>query len=848
MPDLLIELFSEEIPARMQGAAREALRKLVTDGLVAAGLTYEGAAGFSTPRRLTLTVQGLTATSAPVREERKGPATSAPDAAIEGFLRSTGLSRDQLEVRDDKKGQAWFAVVTKPGRRAPEIIAEVLAGTIRNFPWPKSMRWGTGTLRWVRPLHSILCILTDEHGAEIVPLTVDDLTAGNTTRGHRFLAPAAFAVSSFDDYAAKLKRAHVVLDSAEREAHIWADATNAAFAAGLELVEDKGLLTEVAGLVEWPVVLMGGIHADFLGLPPEVLQTSMKEHQKFFSVRNPKTGRIEGFITVANIETADHGATILKGNQKVLSARLSDAKFFWENDLRTVKSMGLEGMAEGLRHVTFHNKLGSQADRIGRIAALAAEIAPLVGASPDLAAEAARVAKADLQSAMVGEFPELQGIMGGYYARAAGLPEAVAAACKAHYQPLGPSDAVPSEPVSIAVALADKIDTLTGFWAIDEKPTGSKDPFALRRAALGVIRLVLASDTRMSLVTLSRHACGGLIDRVCRRGDSLLSNAEFYAPDDFMAQPLAGIEALRKYFVRDQYDEIALRVISSFLVQNRDKLSAFGDPVTYSTELKNFVGLSDGLNELSDLVREAPGETVVFNKAVDFVFARSETILKRDAALINFARLSDREALELIRSGQNDEISEFLTAIALDLLAFLHDRLKVFLRDQGIRHDVIDACLAPSPLVATNATGPGNDDLTLLVHRAEALAAFLKTDDGTNLLQGFKRANNILTQAEAKDGVEYSYGADPKFAEAPEEQALFAALDAAEAALAPAMQAEDFGLAMTAMAALRTPIDAFFDAVQVNSDKQVIRRNRLNLLSRIRTICLSVADLTKIDG
>jgi glycyl-tRNA synthetase beta chain len=503
----------------------------------------------------------------------------------------------------------------------------------------------------------------------------------------------------------------VVLDPAEREARIWADATNAAFAAGLEVVEDKGLLSEVAGLVEWPVVLMGRIGEAFLGLPPEVLRTSMREHQKFFAVRDPKTGRIEGFVTVANSETADHGATILKGNQKVLAARLSDAKFFWENDLRTVKTSGMEGMAAGLAHVTFHNKLGSQKDRIERITALAREIAPLVGAAPDLAAEAARVVKADLQSAMVGEFPELQGIMGSYYARAEGLPEPVALACTAHYQPLGPSDEVPTEPVSVAVALADKIDTLTGFWAIDEKPTGSKDPFALRRAALGVIRLVLSNRLRISL------------------------NAR-------------------------------------------------------------------------------PG---AFAKAAELVGPR-ET--------------SDGPAFADVN----------------EILAFFHDRLKVHLRDQGLRHDVIDACLAPSPLVAAGATGPGNDDLTLLVRRAEALAAFLKTDDGGNLLQGFRRTNNILTQAEEKDGVEYSFGADPKFAEHQSERILFAALDRAETAIAPAMQAEDFAAAMSAMAALRAPIDAFFEAVQVNTDNHVVRRNRLNLLSRIRAICLSVADLTKIEG
>ncbi|MEY5037880.1 MAG: hypothetical protein RL472_986, partial [Pseudomonadota bacterium] len=469
MPDLLIELFSEEIPARMQARAREDLKSLVTNGLVEAGLTYASAGAFSTPRRLTLTIDGLTAESKPVREERKGPAATAPQAAIEGFLRSTGLTLDQLERRADKKGETLYAVIEKPGRAAPAIIAEVLEAAIRNFPWPKSMRWGAGTLKWVRPLHSILCLLGDETGSSVVPLTVEGIASGNTTEGHRFLSPGRFAVTGFDDYAARLKRAHVVLDTAEREAAIWQGAQNLAFAAGMEVVEDKGLLAEVAGLVEWPVPLLGRIAEDFLHLPPEVLQTSMKEHQKFFSVRNPKTGRIEGFVTVANTQPADHGATILKGNQKVLTARLSDARFFYENDLRVAKA-GMGEWLDGLKSVTFHNKLGSQADRIARIAALAREIAPLVGADADLAEQAANLAKADLRSAMVGEFPELQGLMGMYYARAAGLPDAVALAARDHYSPLGPTDTVPTDPVSVAVALADKIDTLTGFWAIDEKP------------------------------------------------------------------------------------------------------------------------------------------------------------------------------------------------------------------------------------------------------------------------------------------------------------------------------------------------------------------------------------------
>lgn len=682
MPDLLIELFSEEIPARMQARASADLKASVTDGLVEAGLTYAAAAAFVTPRRLVLSIEDLTGESRAVREERKGPKVGAPEKALEGFLRSTGLTVEQLEQRDDKKGAFYVAVIEKPGRMAAEIVAEVLEQTIRNFPWPKSMRWGNGSLRWVRPLHSIICILAGDDGAEVVPLDVDGIASGNTTRGHRFIAPDAFSVTSFEDYEAKLKRARVMLRPDERVDTIQHEANSQAFANGMQVVEDRGLLEEVAGLVEWPVVLMGNIDDQFLDLPPEVLQTSMKEHQKFFSVRNPTSGRIERFVTVANIETKDDGATILAGNQRVLSARLSDAKFFWDNDLRVAKA-GMEPWLAGLANVTFHHKLGSQRDRIDRIATLAREIAPVVGADPDQAFEAAQIAKADLRSEMVGEFPELQGLMGRYYAAAAGRDPAVAAAAEDHWKPMGPSDVVPTAPVSVAVALADKLDTLTGFWAIDEKPTGSKDPFALRRAALGVIRLVLENDLHLPM-------------------------------------------------------------------------------------------------------------TRIFT---DMAWA--------DA-----------------------------------LLAFFHDRLKVYLRDQGIRHDVIDACVAM----------PGNDDLTLLVTRARALQATLETDDGRNLIQGFKRANNILMQAEEKDGVEYSYGADPKFAESDAERDLFAALDAAEVEIAPAMKSQDFSSAMSAMAGLRGPIDQFFTGVQVNAENQILRRNRLNLLSRIRTICLSVADLTRIEG
>jgi glycyl-tRNA synthetase beta chain len=692
MPELLIELFSEEIPARMQRRAADDFKKLMTDGLVEAGLTYEGAAVFSTPRRLALTVYGLLAESPKTSEERKGPRVDAPEKAIEGFLRGVGLTKDQLEIRDEKKGQVYFATLVKEGRPAAEIVAEVLEKTIRNFPWPKSMRWGAGTLRWVRPLQSILCLMSDEAGAMVVPMDVDGITAGQTTEGHRFMAPDRFSVTGFEDYAAKLRRSYVVLDPQERADRIWQDAQNIAFASGMEVVEDQGLLAEVAGLVEFPVVLMGEINAEFLDLPSEVLQTSMKEHQKFFSVKNPKTGKIERFITVANRETKDHGATILAGNQKVLSARLADAKFFWENDLRVAQGAGLAQWTDNLENVTFHNKLGSQKARINRIADLSVDLAPMVGADVDQSREAALVAKADLSSEMVYEFPELQGLMGRYYAQAAGLAPEVANACEAHYSPLGPSDDVPTEPVSVVVALADKLDALTGFWAIDEKPTGSKDPFALRRAALGAIRLILQNELRVNILSLFRT--------------------------------------------------------------------------------------------------------------------------------------------HLARHGCTDD------AVAQNLLSFVFDRLKVFLRDDGIRHDVIDACLDM----------PHRDDLTLLVKQVRALQHVLSTQDGEDLVQGFKRANNILAQAEEKDGVEYSYGADRKFIEDPAETQLFDALDAQEPLISAALEEENFTQAMDHLAQLRGAVDAFFEAVQVNSDNDIIRRNRLNILSRIRHIGTITADLTKIEG
>ena len=765
MSDLLLELFSEEIPARMQGKAAGDLRRLVTDGLVERGLTYGQAAAFATPRRLTLAIEGLAERSSPVREERKGPKVDAPAQAIEGFLRSTGLTRDQLEIRADKKGEVLFAVTVKPGREAAGIVAETVEAAVRGFPWPKSMRWGSGDLRWVRPLQSILCLLSRQDGAEIVPLTIDGLKAGQGTRGHRFMAPGRFAVTGYDDYAAKLRRAFVLLDPAERAARIAHDAGQLAFARGLEVVEDPRLLAEIAGLVEWPVTLMGRIEARFLDLPPEVLQTSMREHQKFLSARDPATGRIEAYVVVANRETADGGAAILAGNARVLAARLSDAAFFWTNDLATP----LPEMAAKLDAVTFHNKLGTVGERIGRIAALARELAPLVGADPDLAERAARLAKADLASSMVYEFPELQGVMGRYYAERAGEDPAVAAAAQEHYAPLGPSDAVPTAPVSVAVALADKIDTLTGFWAIGEKPTGSGDPFALRRAALGVIRIVLDSDRSIPLQNI--------------------------------------IVESRHITIEQNFD--------------RDFAALWPKLVDDIDSARRTVGEYD-----SAQVDGATNKDILWSALEEI--ERTGQVTREHAEKIAEARLRWRTAAEY----------QTVSLDSADLLSFFHDRLKVYLRDKGVRHDIIDACLAM----------PGNDDLTLVTRRAEALAGFLKTEDGSNLLQGFRRANNILTAEEKKDGVEYSLDPDPGFAETEAEKALFAALDRAEAEIAPAVAAEDFAAAMAGLAGLRAPIDAFFDTTVVNADSPVIRRNRLCLLNRIRVVMTRVAAFAQVEG
>ncbi|WP_297732662.1 glycine--tRNA ligase subunit beta [uncultured Maricaulis sp.] len=713
MSELLFEIFCEEIPARMQPRAEADLEKLLGDKLKAAGLAWSSLTTFAGPRRLGLVIDGLPVKTADVSEERKGPRVGAPDKAVEGFLRGAGVaSLDQCEKREDKKGEFWVAKIEKPGRATAEVIAEAIPEVMKAFPWPKSMKFGEGekTQRWVRPIQRLLCVF----GGDVVPVEVFGIAASNITEGHRRMGRGPFTVSNYTEYQAVLEgEGHVLLDRAAREALILEGARQVCSDAGFELVEDAGLLTEVAGLVEWPVPVLGEMDPDFLDLPPEVITLTMKTHQKYFAVRDPKTGQlVSKFVTIANQVAPDGGVAIAAGNARVLSARLSDARHFWDNDRKTP----LSDMAAQLSKVTFHEKLGTVADKVERVAALARELAAVVGADPDLAEKAARLAKADLVSEMVYEFPELQGAMGRYYALDQGEDAAVADAIKDHYKPQGPSDEVPTSPVSAAVALADKLDTLVGFWVIDEKPTGSKDPFALRRAALGVIRVCLSASMRIRLVELiERHE-----DRV----------------------------------------RVSMRNLS------RGSVSV--DPV-----------------------------------------------IKRNHYPAYGRHVSDD---------------------ATDLLAFFADRLKVHLRDEGIRHDVIDAVFAL-----------GDDDLVRVTAKARALQAFLDTEDGAALLAGNKRASNILAKSEG----DLSGEPDADYlANAPEsaERALIAALASAGPAATAALADEDFAAAMTALASLRAPIDAFFDDVTVNTDDGALRRNRLLLLSAIRTAIRAVADFDKISG
>jgi glycyl-tRNA synthetase beta chain len=731
MSELLLELFSEEIPARLQGKAAEDLKALVTNGLVDAGLVYEGAQVHATPRRLVLSVEGLNAKAADTREERKGPKVDAPQAAIDGFLRSTGLSLEQLTKQDDKKGAFYVAVIKKDGRAAVDVIAALVPDVIRKFPWGKPMRWGSGSLKWVRPLQSILCTFD----GEVVPFEVDGIVSGNTTKGHRFLAPDVIRASRFEDYSLALHKAKVIVDASARAEHIRADAKALAFAQGLDMIEDEGLLREVAGLVEWPVVLMGSFDEAYLSVPPEVIITTIKNNQKCFCLKTSDGKLANKYLLVANIIPRDGGAEIIRGNNKVIAARLSDAKFFWDQD-RKVK---LEDQLVKLDAITFHAKLGSQGERVKRIEALAGEIARTIGADVEKAKLAARLAKADLVSGMVGEFPELEGLMGRYYALDQGHDAEVADAIRDHYKPKGPSDSIPVSKVGQAVALAEKLDTLVGFWAIDEKPTGSKDPFALRRAALGVIRIVLDGKLRISLL-------------------------------NGMKITFAKLAAIARIKLLDAQSEIVQKL--------------------------NEAGLVEGIEEA-------------------FLVGAANQIRKARA-----------------------ELGETSWPIANDLLSFFADRLKVYLKDQGARHDLMDAVFALG----------GQDDLLMIVRRVEALSKFLETDDGKNLLAGVKRATNIVKAEEKKDGKAISGRVDQTVLVKGEEKELHRAVEAASALAHKALAAEDFEGAMRAIAKLRAPVDSFLDNVTVNDPDPSYRANRLRLLNRIREAVAEVADFSRIEG
>ncbi|MFP5513159.1 MAG: glycine--tRNA ligase subunit beta [Alphaproteobacteria bacterium] len=695
MTELLIEFFSEEIPARMQARAADDLKRLVTDKLAANGLTFTTAYAHSTPRRLALVVDGLPERTADVREEKKGPRVGSPEQAVAGFLKSAGLdSLDQCEQRDTGKGVFYFAVTEKKGRETAEVLAEIIPAAMAELPWPKSMRWGTGTVRWVRPLHSIIALFGGRvlDGSYEIGGTQGRVAFGNVTRGHRFLAPDAFTVESFADYKEKLRAAKVVLDREERKAKIKADAESLAAAQGLTLSPDDALLEEVAGLVEWPVVLMGSIDESFMDVPSEILITSMRTHQKYFAVLDADGKMAPRFIVVANTETLDGGKAVVAGNERVLRARLSDAKFFWDQDRKTK----LEARVPALEKITFHAKLGTVAEKVTRVQLLAAEIARAIGADSDAASRAALLCKADLVTEVVGEFPEVQGIMGRYYALGQGESADVANAIADHYKPLGPSDSCPTAPVSVSVALADKIDTLVGFFAIDEKPTGSKDPYALRRAALGVIRLVLENGLRVKLSEVFAAAHGA------------------YTVGGFA--PAGGV--------------------------------------------------------------------------------------------------------------------------AGDLMSFFADRLKVVLREQGVRHDLVDAVFALG----------GEDDLVRLLARVKALQAFVGSDEGANLAAAYKRASNIVRIEEKKDGATFDQPVDATRLAQDEEKALFAALNEASTTAKPLLDAEDFTGTMAALAKLRGPVDAFFDKVTVNAEDKDLRANRLRLLTQIRTTLNAVADFSKIEG
>jgi glycyl-tRNA synthetase beta chain len=821
MPDFLLELFSEEIPARMQGQAADDLRRLVSEVLHSEGLAFEGAASFATPRRLALHIAGLPERQQDRFEVKKGPRVGAPEAAVQGFLKSAGLkSIDEAKIEvEPKKGEFYVATIEHPGRGTAELLAEILPGILKSFPWPKSMRWGAASampeaLRWVRPLHSIVATFGPEvEETEVVAFGLDGIVAGNRTFGHRFMAPDEIIVRRFADYVSALEEAKVVLDAERRRDIILFDAQSLAYAQGLELVVDTALLEEVAGLVEWPVVLMGEFDAAFLALPPEVIRATIRANQKCFVLRNPETGGLANkFILTANIVAPDGGQAIAAGNARVVRARLSDAKFFYDTDLH----VKLEDRLAKLEDIIFHEKLGSQGERVTRLGLLASEIAPLVGADVDAAARATKLAKADLTSEMVGEFPELQGLMGKYYALAQGEAEAVAAAIEDHYKPQGPNDRIPADPVAIAVALADKIDTLTGFFAIDERPTGSKDPYALRRAALGIIRLILENGLRIPILKLAGLALVAYA-RVSEIGPAhrlraLLDNAE--SDEDDLVRLISGGPWAWEFTREPQ--------AGAFVAARRYidvRFSGEGEPAP--ADLQAFDALLAVLTpyqELHDLQLVAGG------------YENVENSMPATATL--------HAVSEQFRSAH----SELLVSI----LHFFGDRLKVYLREQGARHDLIDAVFG-----LASDMGP-QDDLLLIVRRVEALGRFLDSDDGVNLLAGYRRAANILKAEEKKAGAEearaYLEAFSPNDFVAEEERDLAAALLAAATSAIHAVAEENFEGAMQALSDLRAPVDAFFEKVTVNSEDKALRLNRLRLLNGFRAAVHKVADFSKIAG
>jgi glycyl-tRNA synthetase beta chain len=758
MPQLLVELFSEEIPARMQAQAARDFERMARERLAAQGLLPEALKTFAGPRRLTLVAEGLPLAQGDRHEELKGPRVGSPDQAIEGFLRKSGLTRDQLVEKDG----VWFAHIHRAGRPTPEIIAEMIPDIVRNFPWPKSMTWGRGTLRWVRPLRRVLCVFA----GEVVPFWIDETESGDVTEGHRFMGSGQpFKARDFDAYAEKLEKHFVVLDPEVRKEKILAAANTLCFARNLELVDDEGLLDEVSGLVEWPSPVLGDMDPRFLDLPPEVIRTSMRTHQKYFAVRDPQTGKLAPhFVTVANIEAADGGAVIAAGNAKVLSARLSDARFFWDEDRKT----RLEDRLEKLKGVTFHAKLGTLAERVERLEMLARDIAPRVGADVAKAVLAARLCKADLSTGMVGEFPELQGLMGAYYAREEKISPVVADAIRDHYRPIGATDEAPDTPVTMAVALAEKIDTLTAFFAINEKPTGSRDPYALRRAALGVIRILLGSEARAPVRELV---------------------ADWYM-------------SLRCFVDPGRALYVSTRRTTGYLgARHRNASQEF----------------SAYLEEFDEALLEGKPYVVTMPSEVDLKFDRSA------------------QAGDAPEGPVQYEFRPY-PVVADEVLAFLADRLKVALRDQGKRHDLVDAVFAL-----------GDDDLVRIVARVEALDGFLGTEDGANLLAGYKRATNIL-RAEEKKGPLPKGPAVAMAGAPPAETALIEAISLAEPEVARALQAEDFAGAMLALAGLRSPVDAFFEAVLVNSELAAERDNRLRLLAQVRDAMGRVADFGQVNG